>query len=67
MTNCRCGNEKKCGDVFFYFFLEGIEWKWSDCSIIMVIILFQYGIKRGFLEKEKEMTNRITQFFLFSE
>ena len=59
--------KKMCVFQLFYFFLEGIEWKWSDYSIIIVIILFQYGIKRGFLEKEKEMTNRITQFFLFSE
>ena len=56
-----------CVFQLFYFFIEGIEKKWSDYSFIIVIILFQYGIKRGFLEKEKEMTNRITQFFLFTE
>ena len=59
--------KKKCGDVFFStFFLKGLI-EYDGFSIIIVIILFQNSIKRGFLEKEKEMTNRITQFFLFSE
>ena len=54
---------KKCVMMYFFFlfFLEGIEY--DGFSIIIVIILFQNSIKRGFLEKEKEMTNRITQFF----
>ena len=57
-----------CGDVFFStFLLKGLNGNGLTFSIIIAIILFQYGIKRGFLEKEKEMTNRITQFFLFSE
>ena len=52
MTNCRCGNEKKCGDVFFStFLLKGLNGN-DGFSIIIVIYYFKIVKKRVSWKRE---------------